>query len=122
MVLGYQESYDETEDMVCPFRSYIESVSDCGYYYLSPEICKDIIIVSGASGDCASNAIKKMRNNIHQIRNLMEHAIPALRFIDRNIISYYGSELAECLVMAAGVGKGIDITVGYPKVLIFKVS
>lgn len=108
--------------ITCPFHSYSEYVKDSGYYYLSPEICKDIVIKAGASGVHTSKAIKKIRSNIYHLGAVMEHAIPAIRFIDRKIICYYGSELAECLVEAADVGKGLDIAIGYPKMLVFKVN
>ncbi|MBE5966737.1 MAG: hypothetical protein E7255_07185 [Lachnospiraceae bacterium] len=120
MVTNGMDSSIGKPDVMCPFHSYMECVKDSGYYYLSPEVCKDIIIKSGASGLYTPKAVKKVWRSMNH--EAMEQAIPAFHFIDREIIGYYGSELAECLVKAAGVGKGVDIVIGYPKILVFKVN
>ncbi|NLP34699.1 MAG: hypothetical protein GX359_05810 [Clostridiales bacterium] len=122
-MVANDRDYSEDEfGFACPFHSYIGCDKDSGYYYLSPEICKDIVIDFGVRGIHTSKAIKKVRNNINYIGEVVERAIPAFRFIDPQIIYHYGSEFAECLVEAAGDGKGLDIVIGYPKVLVFKVS
>ncbi|HWT27483.1 MAG TPA: hypothetical protein VN131_06040 [Mobilitalea sp.] len=109
-------------DYVGPFNSYIENVKDSGCYYLNPEICKDIIITAGASGVYTPKAVKKMKKNIGQIGESMEKIIPAFRRINRDVITCYAGEFAECLVEAAGIGKGVEIAIGYPKALVFKVN
>ena len=42
--------------------------------------------------------------------------------MDQDIISYYAGELAESLVYAAGKGKGVEIAIGYPKILVISVN
>jgi hypothetical protein len=105
-----------------PFHSYREWVKDSGFYYLSPQICKDIIIAVGVKGLYMPKAIKKVLKNINYIGDVMENVIPVFRGIDRKVIIYYGGELAECLVEAAETGKGVEIAIGYPKVLVYKVN
>lgn len=80
------------------------------------------IYVAGVSGIHLPKAVKKMRGSIDHAGDVMEDAIPALRCMNRNIISFYAGELAEGLVEAAGVGKGVEIAIGYPKILVFKVN
>ena len=122
MVTDQNDSSMRGPDVICPFHSYMEYVKDSGYYYLTPKVCKDIIIKTGVSGICTPKAIRKVWRNINYLGEAMEQAIPVFRFIDREVIGYYGSELAECLVKAAGTGKGVDIVIGYPKILVFKVN
>ncbi|HBI72974.1 MAG TPA: hypothetical protein DDY59_07280 [Lachnospiraceae bacterium] len=122
MVTDESDSSMGGPDVICPFHSYMECVKDSGYYYLTPEVCKDIIIKAGVSGVYTPKAIRKVRRNINHLGEAMEQAIPAFHFIGREVIGYYGSELAECLVKAAGAGKGVDIVIGYPKILVFKVN
>lgn len=122
MVTYQNDSSMRGPDVICPFHSYMECVKDSGYYYLTPEVCKDIIIKAGVSGVYTPKAIRKVWRSINHLGEAMEHAIPAFHFIDREVIGYYGSELAECLVKAAGTGKGVDIVIGYPKILVFKVN
>lgn len=114
--------YAIERECVGPFYTFEENVIDSGCYYLSPEICKDIIITSGVSGIHTSSAVKKMRKNIGHVREVMEDAIPAFRYMNGNIILSYAGELAECLVGAADIGKGVEVVMGYPKILVFKIS
>jgi hypothetical protein len=93
-----------------------------GCYYLTPNICRDIIITAGMSGIHTSKAVKKMRNNILNVDDIVKDAIPALKNINYSMLTEYAGEFAECLVEAAGIGKGIEIAIGYPKVLVFKVN
>lgn len=122
MVADERDSGVGETDFESPFQTYHESIQDSGYYYLSPTICKDIVIKAGVGCVYTPKAVKKMRNHIFHLKEDIERLIPAFRFIDRKIIHYYSSELAECLVEAADVGKGVDIAIGFPKILVFKVS
>lgn len=108
-------------DFICPFNSYIENVKDGGCYYLPPEICKNIIITIGVSGIHTPKAIQIIRRNIGVVGDMIEDVIPAMRYINNEFFVNCAGELAECLVCAAGVGKGIEIANGYPKIFVFKV-
>jgi hypothetical protein len=105
-----------------PFRSYMDSVKGSGCYYLSPQMCKEIIIAVGASGIQAPKAAKKIRRNINRIGDVVEKTIPVFGGIDRSVKISYACELVECLMKAAEMGKGIEIAIGYPKILVFKVN
>lgn len=122
MVADDRDSCVGETDFDSPFHTYNESIKDSGYYYLSPTICKDIVIKAGVGCVYTPNAVKKMRKHIFRLKADIERHIPAFRFIDQKIICYYSSELAECLVEAADVGKGVDIAIGFPKILVFKVN
>lgn len=113
---------DLQEKEMYPFLSCFEYVRDSGCYYLYPQICKDIIITSGIIGIHKSEAIMKMKKNINEISDIMENLIPAFRKINRDIISFYAGDLAESIVNAASEGKGVEIAIGYPKVLVFNVN
>lgn len=93
-----------------------------GFYYLPSEVCKNIIITEGLSGVHSSQAVKRIRSKINCKKGEMGKIIPALRFVDQDIISYYAGELAESLVNAAGNGKGVEIAIGYPKILVIAVN
>jgi hypothetical protein len=93
-----------------------------GYYYLPSEVCKNIIITAGVSGVQTPKAVKKIRSKIKRSRREICEIIPALRSMDQDIISYYAGELAESLVYAAGKGKGVEIAIGYPKILVISVN
>lgn len=99
-----------------------EYMKEGGCYYLSPEICKDIIISAEASGIHMPKAVKKLRSKIKSSACVMEEVIPDLRSLDQTVISHYSGELAESLVNAAGKGKGVEIAIGYPKILVIRVN
>lgn len=113
--------YQMNEEYVNPFHSFDENVKDSGCYYLTAHICKEIIITAGVSKIHTSSAIRIIHQKMKFVREIMEDIIPAFQCLDNDIISCYAGELAECLVEAANSGKGIEITIGYPKALIFKV-
>lgn len=114
--------YRMNEEYVAPFHSFNENVMDSGCYYLTAQICKEIIITAGVSKIYTPSAIQIIHRKIEFVSEIMEDIIPIFRCIKNEIISYYAGELAECLVEAANSGKGIEITIGYPKALIFKVN
>lgn len=93
-----------------------------GYYYLPSEVCKDIIITAGVSGVHKSKAVMKIRSKINRSKKKLGDIIPPFRSMDKKIISYYAGELAECLVYAADKGKGVEIVIGYPKILVISVN
>lgn len=100
----------------------LEDTIEYGYYYLPTEVCKNIIITAGVSGVHTSKAVKKIRSKINRSKGAMGEIIPALRSMDEDIISYYAGKLAECLVYAAGNDKGVEIAIGYPKILVISVN
>lgn len=93
-----------------------------GYYYLPREVCKNIIISAGISGVHTSQAVKKMKSRINRKKGAIGEIIPGLRSISQDVISYYSGELAESIVNAAGKGKGVEIAIGYPKILVISVN
>lgn len=93
-----------------------------GFYYLPSEVCKDIIINENLSGVHSSQAVKRIRSRINCMKEELGEIIPALGCVDQDIINYYSGELAESIVNAAGNGKGVDIAIGYPKVLVISVN
>jgi hypothetical protein len=99
-----------------------EDKIEYGYYYLPSEVCKDYIISAGLCGVEGAKAVKKIRKKINCEKGAMEKIIPALRSMDQDIVSYYAGELAECLVYAAGKGKGVEIAMGYPKIFVISVN
>ncbi|TAH69420.1 MAG: hypothetical protein EWM47_07130 [Anaerolineaceae bacterium] len=99
-----------------------ENTIEYGYYYLPSEVCKNIIITAGLSGVHSAFAVKRIRSNIRHKKGEVSDFIPALRSMDQDIISYYAGELAESLVNAAGNGKGVEIAIGYPKILVISVN
>lgn len=103
-------------------KQQADSYNKYGCYYLPTQICKDIIISAGVSGIHKSKAVKKIRSEINHKKSVMNEVIPAFRYINQDIISYYAGELAESLVYAAGIGKGVEITFGYPKMLVISVN
>lgn len=105
-----------------PYNSYADYIKDSGCYYLAPAICKDIIINAGACGLPVPEAIVKVRQYINKKKGLLEDIIPVLQNINRDIICYYASELAEGLVKASDNSKGVEIIFGYPKVLVINVN
>lgn len=100
----------------------LEDTIGYGYFYLPSEVCKNFIITAGVSGVHKSKAVKKIRSKINQNKKAVGEIIPALRSINQDVISYYAGELAECLVNAAGSGKGVEIAIGYPKILVISVN
>ena len=100
----------------------LENAMEYGYYYLPSEVCKNLIITAGLSGVHTAKAIKRIRSKIRYKKGTVGDIIPALRSMDQDIIYYYAGELAESIVNAAGNGKGVDIAIGYPKILIFSVK
>ncbi|MBH1940483.1 hypothetical protein I5677_06170 [Mobilitalea sibirica] len=119
MCIGGKDNYNQ--DAVYPFDSYMDDLKDSGCYYLPPEICKDIIITSGVSGVQTPLAIKKIRKKLNK-EGAIEEDIPVFRIINRDVLSAYAGVLAESLVAAAEIGKGVEIIIGYPKALVIKVS
>jgi hypothetical protein len=101
-------------------HAIVDSI-EYGYYYLPSEVCKNIIITEGLSGACYAKAVKRIRSRI-RYKKAVADFIPALKSIDQDIISYYAGELAEGLVKAASRGKGVDIVIGYPKILVISVN
>jgi hypothetical protein len=102
-----------------------KSLSDTieyGYYYLPREVCKNIIITAGLSGIHPAQAVKRFRTRIRYKKGAVGDIIPALRNMDQDIVSYYAGELAESLVNAAEIGKGVEIAIGYPKILVISVN
>lgn len=99
-----------------------EDTIEYGYYYLPSEVCKNIIITAGVSGVHKSKAVMKIRSKISRSKKKMGDIIPAFRTMDKKIISYYAGELAESLVYAADKGKGVEIAIGYPKILVISVN
>lgn len=94
-----------------------------GYYYIQPHICKDITIAAGVRGDKVSEAIKKLRTDILECGFYIKDVIPYIKNVNKeDDISYYAGEFAECLIHAATNGKGIEIAVGYPKILVFNIN
>ncbi|MDF2541837.1 MAG: hypothetical protein K0S47_1555 [Herbinix sp.] len=114
------EEYKMDFDMPNPINSLSNYMKD-GCYYISPEICKDIIIDAGVIGVHMPKAVKKIRYQMDTL-HVIEDVIPAFRLMQREVMSSYSSELAESLVKAAGSGKGLEIVIGYPKVLICSVK
>lgn len=100
-------------------HSYLECVMDSGCYYITPKECKDIIINAGLSGLSIPNTIKKIHSYIINNENMY---LNYLYFLKKEILAYYAGELAESLVYASKIGKGVEITVGYPKTLIIKIN
>jgi hypothetical protein len=100
----------------------LDDIIACGYYYLPSEVCKNIIIMAGVSGLHKSKAVMKMRIKINRSKKKIGELIPAFRNMDDNIISYYSGELAESLIYAADKGKGVEIAIGYPKILVISVN
>ena len=86
------------------------------------EVCKNIIITEGLAGVQTAQAVKRIRSRIRHRKESVGDIIPALRSMDQDIISYYAGELAESVVNAAGKGKGIDIAIGYPKILVISIN
>lgn len=107
-----QKTYDKT----------LVDTIEYGYYYLPSEVCKNFIITAGVSGVHTSKAVMKIRSKINGSKGEMGEIIPAFRSLDQDIISYYAGELAESLVYAAGNGKGVEIAIGYPKILVISVN
>lgn len=103
-------------------QNFVDDTIEYGYYYLPSEVCKNIIITAGVSGVHTSKAVKKIRSRINRSKSTVGKIIPALQSMDKDIISYYSGELAESLVYAAGAGKGVEIAIGYPKILVISVS
>lgn len=114
--------YRMNEEYVTPFHSFDENVMDSGCYYLTAHICKKIIITAGVSKIQTPSAIRIIHQKMKFVSEILEDIIPAFRCLNNDIISCYAGELAECLVEAANSGKGIEIIIGYPKALIFKVN
>jgi len=100
----------------------LEDSIEYGYYYLPSEVCKDLIISAGLSGVHRSKAVMEIRSKINRSKKKMGDIIPAFRSMDKKIISYYAGELAESLVYAADIGKGVEIAIGYPKILVISVN
>lgn len=96
--------------------------TEYGYYYLSCEECKNLIITAGLSGIHPALAVQRIRAVIRHRKGEVGSVIPALQNISQDIISYYSGELAESLVSAACNGKGVEIAMGYPKILIISVN
>lgn len=103
-------------------KSALDGTIKCGYYYLPREVCKNIIIAEGLSGDQSSQAVKKIKSSIICSKGEMVKSIPNLESIDQEIISFYAGELAESLVKAAGNGKGLEIAIGYPKIFVIFIN
>lgn len=101
---------------------YLNECKASGYYYLSSIECKNLIISIGANGMLMSDAIKITNKQIKKERDILLKLIPPLRFLNNKMTLYYTAELAECLVKAATVGTGLDITIGYPELLIVKLA
>jgi len=99
-----------------------EDTIEYGYFYLPSQVCKNIIISAGISGIHTSQAVKKMRSIIRQKKGAIGEMIPALRNISQDVIQYYAGELAESIVNAAENGKGVEIAIGYPKILVISVN
>lgn len=98
-------------------------VSTGGCYYIQPHICKDITISAGVRGDKVSEAIKKLRTDILECGFYIKDVMPYIENVNKeDDISCYAGEFAECLIHAATNGKGIEIAVGYPKVLVFNIN
>jgi hypothetical protein len=103
-------------------KQSLDSTIEYGYYYLPSEVCKNLIITAGLSGVHSAQAVKKIRSRIKCNKGGVSEIIPALSSVDQDIISYYAGELAESLVNAAGNGKGVEIAIGYPKILVISVN
>lgn len=99
----------------------LEGIIEYGYYYLPSEVCQNIIISAGVSGINTSHAVKKIRRIIRK-RGAIGEVIPALRNLSQDIISYYAGELAESVVKAAKSKKGVEVAIGYPKILVISVN
>lgn len=104
------------------FDKILEDTFEYGYYYLPSEVCKDFIITAGVSGVHKSKAVMKIRAKINRSKKKLGEIIPPFRNMDEEIISYYAGELAESLVYAADKGKGVEIAIGYPKILVISVN
>lgn len=100
----------------------LEETTEYGYFYLPREICKNLIITAGLSGVNSAQAVKRIRSKLRYKKGAVGEIIPALGNMDQSIISYYAGELAESIVNAAGRGKGVEIAIGYPKILVFLVN
>lgn len=103
-------------------KKSLDDAMECGYYYVPSEVCKNLIITAGLSGVHTAKAIKRIQSRFRDKKGAVGDIIPALRSMDQDIISYYAGELAESIVYAAGNGKGVDIAIGYPKIMIFLVN
>lgn len=103
-------------------HDYLEETGVYGYYFLSNETCKNIIISAGVSGVHPALSVKKVSTLLRQKKGAMGNLIPALRNINHDVISQYSGKLAECLVYAACSGKDLEIAMGYPKILSISVN
>lgn len=86
------------------------------------EVCKNLIITAGLYGVNSAQAVKRIRSKIRYKKGAIGKIIPALRSMDQATISYYSGELAESIVNAAGKGKGVEIAIGYPKILVILIN
>ncbi len=103
-------------------KSSLDEEAVCGYYYLSREVCKNIIITAGLSGVHSAQAVKEIRSKIYRKKEMVGEIMSILKNINEDVISYYAGELAESLVYAAESGKGMEIAIGYPKILVISVN
>lgn len=101
---------------------YVKECNVSGYYYLSSAQCKKLVISAGAGGILVHEAIEIVYKQIKNNWNLILDFVPPLKFLNQKINSYYAPELAECLVKAAMIGTGIDITIGYPELVVIKLA
>ncbi len=102
-------------------NSYFEIIKEGGYYYLSPEVCKNIIISIGVMGIEIPTAVKIIRTEITKRETIID-LIPFLKLFDQEVLNLYSGDLAQSLLEAFVTDKGVEITVGYPKILVTNVS
>lgn len=100
----------------------LENTIEYGYYCLSSTECKNIIITEGLCGIHPALAVQRVRSKIRNTKGAMRDVLPGLHNISYDIISYYAGELAESIVKAAGNGKGVEIAMGYPEILVIAVN
>ncbi len=103
-------------------KKILDDSIEYGCYYLPSEVCKNILITEGLSGVKTAQAVKRIRSRIKFRKEAVGDFIPAFRSMDQDTVSYYAGELAEGLVKAAVKGKGMEIAIGYPKVLVISVN
>ena len=120
--MGELLRYEREAYVTYPYDSCMDYMKDSGCYYIIPLLCKDITINAGASGVAMPRAIMKVRHYIYHQKNIIEDVIPVLRNINQDILFYHAGDLAESIVKATKEGKGVEIIIGYPKVLVINVS
>ncbi len=102
-------------------NSYLEIIKEGGCYYLPPEVCKNIVISAGVIGIGIPTAVKIIRTEITNRGSVIE-LIPFLKLLSQELLNLYSGDLAQCLLEAFFSDKGVEIAVGYPRLLVINVN